>query len=115
MIGSSDEERTMESTTTGDVGDSADDVGQRAREGVEHLQAAARELIAAARAALDVAEEVVGDPDAAAALVGVLAGLGDLARRVRPAPPTGGGDPAGPADATVPARADGRVERIRVV
>lgn len=36
----------------------------RTREGVEHLQAAARELIAAARAFLDVAEEVVADPSA---------------------------------------------------
>lgn len=37
-------------------------VTERAREGLEHLQAAARELIAAARAALDVAEDIVDDP-----------------------------------------------------
>jgi hypothetical protein len=90
-----------------DDGDNADEVGQRAREGVEHLQAAARELIAAARAALDVAEEVVGDPDAAAALVGLLGGLGDIARRARPAPSADREEET--------AGSDGRVERIRVV
>ena len=42
----------------------------RAREGLEHLQAAARELIEAARAALDVAEEVVNDPESLASLAG---------------------------------------------
>lgn len=36
----------------------------RTREGVEHLQTAARELIAAARAFLDVAEDAVADPAA---------------------------------------------------
>lgn len=34
----------------------------RAREGLDHLQAAALEVIAAARAFLDVAEELVQDP-----------------------------------------------------
>lgn len=42
---------------------------ERARDAVEHLQAAALEMIAAARAALDVAEELVRDPAAAAAVV----------------------------------------------
>ena len=41
---------------------------ERAREGVEHLQAAAVEVIAALRAFLDIAEEVVRDPGAAASL-----------------------------------------------
>ena len=54
----------------------------RAREGLEHLQAAARELIEAARAALDVAEEVVNDPESLASLAGTLATVGDVARRV---------------------------------
>lgn len=54
----------------------------RAREGVEHLQTAARELIAAARAALDVAEEWVNDPESAASLAGTLATVGDMAQRV---------------------------------
>jgi hypothetical protein len=118
MNGSNDEEQTMGSTTTGTGAAGADEVGQRAREGVAHLQAAARELIAAARAALDVAEDLVGDPDSAAALVGVLAGLGDLARRAAPARSPHGGD-AGTgddaADAAGPVPAEGRVERIRVM
>jgi hypothetical protein len=42
---------------------------QRAREGVEHLQSAALEVIAAVRAFLDVAEEVVRDPAQAAVVV----------------------------------------------
>lgn len=39
---------------------------ERAVEGLDHLQAAGRELIAAARAFLDVAEDVVSDRDAVA-------------------------------------------------
>jgi hypothetical protein len=54
----------------------------RARDGFEHLQAAARELIAAARAALDVAEEVVNDPESLATLAGTIATVGDVVRRV---------------------------------
>lgn len=55
---------------------------ERAGEGVEHLQAAARELIAAARSFLDVAEDLVRDPKVAE---GLLAGLGDLADSARTA------------------------------
>jgi phytoene/squalene synthetase len=55
----------------------------RAGEAVEHLQAAAREVIAAFRAFLDVAEEVVDDPDSGQALLDTL---GDVARRVVPRP-----------------------------
>ena len=69
-------------------GDGTDDRSDRARQGVEHLQAAARELIAAARAALDVAEDVVNDPDSLAALAGLLGSVGEMARRV-----TGAGTP----------------------
>jgi hypothetical protein len=50
----------------------------RAREGLDHLQTAARELIEAARAMLDVVEEVVAEPESAAAL-GRL--VGDLLRQ----------------------------------
>ena len=50
----------------------------RAREAVEHLQAAALEMIAAARAVLDVAEELVKDPQAAA---GVISAVPEAARR----------------------------------
>ena len=75
----------------------------RAREGVEHLQTAAIEVIAAVRAFLDVAEAVVRDPGAAANAASALL---DVARST-----TGGAsdprDPAAPA--TEP-----RVSRIRV-
>jgi hypothetical protein len=71
---------------------------ERARDSVEHLRAAARELIAAARAALDVAEDIVEDPSAVRELTeprspgapswvqqmvsaaGSLGALGDLVR-----------------------------------
>jgi hypothetical protein len=53
----------------------------RAREGIQHLQAAARELIHAARALLDVAEDLIDDPAAIAALAGALGTMGDAARR----------------------------------
>lgn len=48
--------------------------------GLEHLQRAAREVIAASRALLDVAEELVDDPKAAAGIAEVL---GTVANRVR--------------------------------
>lgn len=41
----------------------------RAAEGLAHLQAAAKEAIAAARAFLDVAEELVADPAAVSSVV----------------------------------------------
>lgn len=50
----------------------------RARDAVEHLQTAALELIAAARAALDVAEDLVKDPPSAS---GAFGGLAEAARR----------------------------------
>jgi hypothetical protein len=46
-------------------------------EGIEHLQAAAKELIRAGRSLLDAAEGLVEDP---AALQGVLGTLGSLAQ-----------------------------------
>ena len=46
----------------------------RTGEAVAHLQGAARELIAALRAFLDVAEEVVDDPKAGEALLDTLGG-----------------------------------------
>lgn len=66
--------------TTGEAGDHGDRA-DRTGEGMAHLQAAAREMIAAARAFLDVAEEVVEDPKAGEAL---LDSLGDVARRLVP-------------------------------
>ncbi len=61
--------------------DEGRDRADRTGDAVAHLQAAAREMIAAARAFLDVAEEVVEDPEAGEAL---LSSLGDVARRVVP-------------------------------
>ena len=87
------------------------DVHERARQGVEHLQAAARELIHAARAALDVAEELVNDPEAVASLAGVVTTLGDLARRVSGA---GAWPAAAHPEAGGENEPDSRVERITV-
>ena len=77
---------------------------ERAHEVVEHLQAAALELIAAARAALDLAEELVKDPTDVVVLASALA-----SRVAAPGPPRA------PASST--AAGDGgsaRVQRIRV-
>ena len=71
-------------------GDGTDEPTDRAGEALGHLQAAARELIAASRAFLDVVEEVVDDPKAGDAL---LESLGDLTRRfgTRTTPPSDDG------------------------
>ena len=94
------------------------DPAERAREGLEHIQSAARELIAAARAMLDVAEDIVDDPEAVTQLVGTLGAFGDMVRqgaglaaRARPAP-AGGARTGGGADGN--GHADG-VERITVL
>jgi hypothetical protein len=50
---------------------------ERAATGVEHLQAAAREMIEAARAFLDVIDDFVGDDDKVAS---VAEAFGSLAR-----------------------------------
>ena len=74
----------------------------RARQGVEHLQAAAIEMIAAFRAFLDVAEEVVRDPGAVTAFASSLV---ETARAAAPTSPTAAG---------AEAPAEPRVTRIRV-
>ena len=51
---------------------------ERAAEGVEHLQRAALEMIAAAKAFLDVAEDLVRDPAAASTVVQTAAALGRM-------------------------------------
>jgi hypothetical protein len=77
------------------------DAPDRAREGLEHLQAAARELIQAARAMLDVAEDLVNDPEAVASVAGTVGALGDLVRQRasgatrRPPEPEGDHDDSG--------------------
>jgi hypothetical protein len=58
---------------------------QRARDAVEHLQAAAIEVIAAMRAFLDVAEELVRDP---AQVTAAVQGLADTARAAASMVPT---------------------------
>lgn len=70
---------------------------ERARQGMEHLQAAAIEVISAVRAFLDVAEDVVRDPGAATALAA------SFVEAARPTAPAGTGEAAEP-----------RVTRIRV-
>lgn len=54
----------------------------RVQAGVEHLQRAAHEAIAASRALLDVAEDLVDDPRALGGVLELLGGLGGLAARV---------------------------------
>ena len=68
----------------------------RARQGIEHLQAAAVEVIGAMRAFLDIAEDVIRDSGAAASFASSLVDV------VRP-------DHDGEAPSTEP-----RVTRIRV-
>jgi hypothetical protein len=69
----------------------------RAIDGLVHLQGAAVQLIAAARAFIDVAEDLVRDPSAAAAVVETLASLATAARAEWSGPPAS--DRAAPADA----------------
>jgi hypothetical protein len=69
---------------------------ERAKEALDHLQQAALEMIAAARAVLDVAEELVKDP---APLTAFAAGLAQAASQ---------------AGAKVPGAAEPRVQHIRV-
>ena len=77
---------------------------ERAAEAVEHLQAAARELIAAARVLLDLAEEVVENPGPVLHLIGELAA---------PLVARGRGSTEPERDGGAPPRAP-RVQHIRV-
>lgn len=86
--------------------DELDDTGDdRAAQGLAHLQAAARELIAAARAVLDVAEDLVDDPKAVSAMVETMGTV--VGKAVRSAT-AGGGNDDGDADA------GGGYQRIRL-
>lgn len=58
----------------------------RAAEGLEHLQRAAIEMIAAARAFLDVAEDLVKDPAAASTIVQTAAAMGRMVLHGTPEP-----------------------------
>lgn len=80
-----------------------------AREGVEHLQAAAREVIKATRSLLDAAEELVDDPAAVQGLVGTIASVAQAAASRLRANSAGAHASNAPDDGD-----DGHVERIRV-
>lgn len=67
-----------------------EDQDPRLQAGFEHLQRAAREMIAASRALLDVAEELVEDPKAAS---GVIDLLGSVAGRAGRGPSQGATEP----------------------
>jgi hypothetical protein len=84
------------------------ELSDRAREGLEHLQAAAKELIAAGHALLDAAGELVDDPAIAAQVVGAFGALAELAR----AAAANAVNPSG-VDADVGGTAS-RVQRIKV-
>lgn len=80
----------------------AEDADDKVHEGIEHLQAAAREMIHATRSLLDAAEELVDDPKSVQDLVGSLTHAAQMAAaRFRPGGPGGGDD-------------DGHVQRINV-
>ncbi len=64
-----------------------DDQDPRLQAGLEHLQRAAREMIAASRALLDVAEELVEDPSAASGILDLLGSVAGRAGRVAPSDP----------------------------
>ncbi|MEO6987861.1 MAG: hypothetical protein ABI239_04365 [Aquihabitans sp.] len=54
----------------------------RVQAGVDHLQRAAREAIAATRALLDVAEDLVDDPGSLRDLLGVMSSFGAAATKM---------------------------------
>jgi hypothetical protein len=63
----------------------AEDADDKVHEGIEHLQAAAREMIQATRSLLDAAEELIDDPRSVQDLVGSLAQAAQMAAsRFRP-------------------------------
>lgn len=90
---------------------SGDDAGQErtdpAREGIEHLQAAAREMISAARSMLDAVEELLDDPKAASS---ITAAAGTFGRLIEGAV----GSVLGPAAAPADDDDEPRVQRIKV-
>lgn len=93
-----------------------------ARAGLEHLQAAAHEVIKATRSLLDAAEELVDDPAAVQQAVATLASVAQAAAGRLRTPPTGatearpedddGDDDDG--DGGSDGAGSGRVQRIRI-
>ena len=76
-------------------------------DGVEHLQAAAKEVIRAGRSLLDAAEGLIDDPAALQGLVGTLGALAQAAARSLQSTVAGATGDDDPDD-------DGKVQRIRV-
>jgi len=74
----------------------ADDAEDKVAQGIEHLQAAAREMIRATRSLLDAAEELVDDPKSVQDLVGSIAQAAQTAAsRLRSSAPGDGDDDGG--------------------
>ena len=74
----------------------AEDAEDKVAQGIEHLQAAAREMIKATRSLLDAAEELVDDPKSVQDLVGSLTHAAQMAAsRLRPTGAEGGDDDGG--------------------
>lgn len=83
----------------------AEHADDKVQQGIEHLQAAAREVIQATRSLLDAAEELVDDPKSVQDLVATVASVAQAAAgRFRPGGAATHGDDDG----------DGPVQRIRV-
>ena len=80
---------------------------ERAATGVEHLQAAAREMVEAARAFLDVIDDFVGDDEKVASVAEAFGSIARGAARAARSDPgeAGDGDDEG---------RDGPVQHIRV-
>jgi hypothetical protein len=71
-------------------------IGSEPNDGVAHLQAAALEMIAAARAFLEVAERVVQNPDAVRTAVGTVGAMAKaVMQTVDTSGTTGNGDREG--------------------
>lgn len=66
---------------------------ERADEAMAHLQTAAKEMIHAARAFLDIAEELVTDPKTSDTVLKVFDSLADAAGRTRARDRDDGPDP----------------------
>jgi hypothetical protein len=90
---------------TGGTDEAADGLGDHAREGMAHLQKATKELIAAGRALLDAADELVDDPVSMRQLGDALGTIAKLAGTAL----GGAGDAAAASGDDEP-----RVQRIRV-
>ncbi len=83
-----------------------------AREGLDHLQSAAKEMVAAARSMLDAIDELLDDPRAG---MGLAAAFGTMSRLVEGAVASVGSVIANATgDATSEDDSDGRVQRIKV-